>query len=65
MLQCARAKVAPDDQDLFQRKVPGAAGQTHRVLAGVGHFIQEDAGEELGRITAAFALPSSAQRNRH
>jgi haloalkane dehalogenase len=39
----------------LQRKIPGAAGQPHRVLAGVGHFIQEDAGEELGRIAAAFA----------
>ncbi len=50
------------DQDPFafgaervlQRKIPGAAGQPHRVLAGVGHFIQEDAGEELGRIAVAF-----------
>jgi haloalkane dehalogenase len=40
---------------VLQRKIPGAAGQPHRVLAGVGHFIQEDAGEELGRIAAAFA----------
>ncbi|WP_394824760.1 haloalkane dehalogenase [Pendulispora albinea] len=50
------------DQDPFssggervlQKRIPGAAGQPHRVLSGVGHFIQEDAGEELGRIAASF-----------
>jgi haloalkane dehalogenase len=39
---------------VFQKRIPGAAGQAHRVLQGVGHFIQEDAGEELGRLCAAF-----------
>lgn len=39
---------------VMQRKIPGAAGQAHRILTGVGHFIQEDAGEELGELTAAF-----------
>jgi hypothetical protein len=26
----------------FQRSIPGAAGQPHRVLANAGHFLQED-----------------------
>lgn len=39
---------------VFQKRIPGAAGQPHRVLQGVGHFIQEDAGDELGRSCAAF-----------
>jgi len=39
----------------MQRRIPGAALEPHAVLAGVGHFLQEDAGEELGRITVAFA----------
>jgi haloalkane dehalogenase len=39
---------------VFQKRMPGAAGQPHRVLQGVGHFIQEDAGDELGRLCAAF-----------
>jgi haloalkane dehalogenase len=39
----------------FKRAVPGAAGRDHPVLAGAGHFLQEDAGEELGAIIAAFA----------
>jgi haloalkane dehalogenase len=34
--------------------VPGAAGLSHPVLTGAGHFLQEDAGAELGRIVAEF-----------
>jgi haloalkane dehalogenase len=37
---------------LLQRSVPGAAGQPHTTLPGAGHFIQEDAGEELGKVVA-------------
>jgi len=39
---------------VLQKKIPGAKDQAHRVLSGVGHFIQEDAGDELGRITVGF-----------
>ena len=38
----------------FQRKVPGAAGQPHRVIEGANHFIQEDAPDELVEIIDAF-----------
>jgi haloalkane dehalogenase len=38
----------------FKRTVPGAADRHHPVLAGAGHFLQEDAGEELGAIIADF-----------
>jgi haloalkane dehalogenase len=38
----------------FQRKVPGAAGQPHRVIEGARHFIQEDAPEELVEIIDTF-----------
>jgi haloalkane dehalogenase len=31
----------------FIERVPGARGQPHRIIAGGGHFIQEDAPEEL------------------
>lgn len=31
----------------FQQKVPGAAGQPHRVIEGANHFIQEDAPGEI------------------
>jgi haloalkane dehalogenase len=39
---------------VLKRTVPGAAGRQHPVLQGAGHFLQEDAGEELGAIIAAF-----------
>lgn len=32
---------------LFQTVVPGAAGQSHTTIAGAGHFLQEDRGEEV------------------
>ncbi len=38
----------------LKRTVPGAAGRRHPVLTGAGHFLQEDAGEQLGAIIAAF-----------
>ncbi len=39
---------------VLQRAVPGARGLGHPVLAGAGHFLQEDAGAELGAVVAAF-----------
>ena len=30
------------------------AGLEHPVIADAGHFLQEDAGAELGRVVAAF-----------
>jgi haloalkane dehalogenase len=38
----------------LKRIMPGAAGRAHPVLEGAGHFLQEDAGEKLGAIIAAF-----------
>ncbi len=39
---------------VLKRAIPGAAGRRHPVLRGAGHFLQEDAGEELGTLVAAF-----------
>ena len=39
---------------LFQSLVPGCAGQPHTTIAGGGHFLQEDRGEELGRAIVDF-----------
>ena len=39
---------------VLRHAVPGAAGLAHPVLAGAGHFLQEDAGQALGRIVAGF-----------
>lgn len=38
----------------LQAAIPGAAGQPHTTIARAGHFIQEDAGEELAEIVTAF-----------
>jgi haloalkane dehalogenase len=47
---------------VLKRAVPGAAGIDHPVLAGAGHFLQEDAGERLGAVIAGFVRgnPASA-----
>jgi haloalkane dehalogenase len=34
---------------VFAERVPGARGMPHRTITGAGHFLQEDAGEQLGR----------------
>jgi haloalkane dehalogenase len=39
---------------IFKGQMRGAAGVEHPVIANAGHFLQEDAGEELGAIIAAF-----------
>ena len=36
-------------------KIPGAAGQPHTTIEGGGHFLQEDRGEQLARVVAAWA----------
>jgi haloalkane dehalogenase len=36
-------------------KIPGAQGQPHTTIKGGGHFLQEDRGEELARVVAAWA----------
>jgi haloalkane dehalogenase len=40
--------------EVLQRATPGAAGQEHCVIAGAGHFLQEDQGAELGEVIARF-----------
>ncbi|ULE32311.1 haloalkane dehalogenase [Mycobacterium sp. IDR2000157661] len=39
---------------VFAAEVPGARGQPHTTVAGAGHFIQEQRGDELARIVADF-----------
>lgn len=39
-------------EKVFQERVPGARGREHVTITGAGHFLQEDAGEELGRVVA-------------
>ena len=39
---------------ILRKLIPGAAGLDHPTLRGAGHFLQEDAGEELGHVVAEF-----------
>ena len=39
---------------ILRRVVPGAAGLEHPLIAGAGHFLQEDAGQQLGAVIAGF-----------
>jgi haloalkane dehalogenase len=39
---------------LFTQLVPGARGIDHPTITGAGHFLQEDAGDRLGREIATF-----------
>ncbi len=38
----------------LQARIPGTRGQAHVTLAGAAHFLQEDEGEALGQVVAAF-----------
>jgi haloalkane dehalogenase len=42
-------------ETVFQNRVPGARGLRHHTIVDAGHFLQEDAGEELGRVIGDFA----------
>ena len=39
---------------LFQEAIPGTKGQPHTTIAGGGHFLQEDKGEELAGVVVDF-----------
>jgi haloalkane dehalogenase len=38
----------------MRERIPGAAGQAHTTVAKAGHFIQEDAGEEIAGVLVDF-----------
>ncbi|WP_353222772.1 haloalkane dehalogenase [Salinisphaera hydrothermalis] len=42
----------------FRERVPGAASVPHKTVAGAGHFLQEDAGEEIAHFMRDCALRS-------
>jgi haloalkane dehalogenase len=39
---------------ILRKLIPGARGLSHPTITDAGHFIQEDAGEELGAVVADF-----------
>ena len=47
-------------EQVFQEWVPGAVGQAHTRIAGAGHFLQEQKGEELARVVAEFVAATPA-----
>lgn len=49
-----RDPITRDAGPLFAQLIPGAAGRTHPTISGAGHFLQEDAGEELAGVIADF-----------
>ena len=38
----------------FQKLLPGAQNQPHEIIAGAGHFLQEDKGPEIAAKMAAW-----------
>jgi haloalkane dehalogenase len=38
----------------LQERIAGAKGQPHTTIVGAAHFLQEDKGEELAGVVAAF-----------
>ena len=47
-------KIMAGVEKVFQKLMPGAAGQDHVVLPEAGHFLQEDVGPELASRINAF-----------
>jgi haloalkane dehalogenase len=40
--------------EILRSLIPGCAGQPHTTIAGASHFLQEDSGEALAEVVAAF-----------
>ena len=45
-----RDPITAGGERVFQSRVPGCQGQPHRTIAGGGHFLQEDAPDELAAM---------------
>jgi haloalkane dehalogenase len=46
--------VTKGGEAIFQARVPGAKGQPHVIIKGGGHFLQEDAPDELAALLDGF-----------
>ena len=49
-----RDPITSGGEGILQRRIPGAAGQSHVTIQGAGHFLQEDKGEELASVVVDF-----------
>jgi haloalkane dehalogenase len=45
---------------IFQNRVAGAKGQSHQIIKGAGHFLQEDKGKEFAEVVADFISRTKA-----
>ena len=45
-----RDPVTRGGEKIFQRRVAGAKGQPHTIIKNAGHFLQEDAPDQLAKI---------------
>ena len=45
-----RDPVTKGGQSVFKNRIPGAKGQPHTIIKNAGHFLQEDAPEQLAKI---------------
>ena len=52
-------KIMAGVDQVFQKMMPGAAGQNHTILPEAGHFLQEDVGPELAQVTLDFIAATS------
>jgi haloalkane dehalogenase len=43
----------------LQELIPGASGQPHTTIAGGGHFLQEDKGEDLAEVVVNFVTSTT------
>jgi haloalkane dehalogenase len=50
----AQDRITLGAERLFQALIPGAQGMPHVIVEDAGHYLQEDKGEELARLTVAF-----------
>ena len=55
--------VTKGGERVFIDRVPGAKGQAHTIIAGGGHFLQEDAPEQLCARIDAFIRSSQGQES--
>ncbi len=46
--------VTAGGEKAFIERIPGAKGQPHTIIKGGGHFLQEDAPEELTALINSF-----------
>jgi haloalkane dehalogenase len=47
---------------VLRAQIPGCEGQPHTVIAGAGHFLQEDRGEQLAHVIVDFIRATPRER---